>query len=41
MERVLGIGGAFLRAKDPKALAEWTVSRQEEIDATLTAARGG
>ncbi len=23
MERVLGIGGVFLRARDPKALAEW------------------
>ena len=23
MERVLGIGGAFIRARDPKALAEW------------------
>jgi hypothetical protein len=23
MERVLGIGGVFFKARDPKALAEW------------------
>ena len=23
MEKVLGIGGVFLRSRDPKALSEW------------------
>jgi predicted enzyme related to lactoylglutathione lyase len=47
MERVVGIGGIFFKARDPKALAEWYRQHlgmpvgTESTDAALTSAGAG